>query len=1613
MSYTGKSALVLASLIVAVATGKPAFCAAGGGESLKHKISYGPNETVRLPVRRGGERWDGLDELFLNRRGREPDLSALPLPIRRCVIFRDAVTGTEKWYLGRVVADVQGPPYQAFNADGSKVLIRLKHGGCVLFEFAGMRALPGPRLNSAVWDATSPSVIYGLRPVKGGDAGLVRHDLGTGEEKVLCQAGTGCVLRTPSDDGKRLLWNDGRGFIRTVGTDGAAPSKIDAGGLIEELGFTRGKNNAVFVRVAGERSGRILLLDKGTARALVAPAVGLAFGPDGAAVSEGSRRWPADGKGKPQALLDILGNSEHRWAWDSRDNASAMLYAHSVPRSDQLPWYSPYDVDPYGDSLIRVKVADGSAEVIAGANDNHPAEGEWEDSLFLSVSPDGTRVFYLSTMLGSVGAYVATASRPTPPADVKAAGKGVTGVKVTRTGRREATLTWASAQGIRHYNVYASSTPDFECSQRTLVGSAPAGVAGFQDVGLLPDTTVYYRICTVDAAGAVSKPSSPLAVRTQPLWSDLPVLDVVQVEKAPKIDGRLNDACWKTAGKTAPFTDRYGFPAKNETIAYVCQKGDILYIGLRCPGNEKGLGRPTKAKAHDERLWVDESVELFIDPDADETPGLYQLSVSIAGLDFDAYCPEAGDIETRWEPRQLDPRYANAVHKTATEWTVEYALPLTIFNKTKIRDEMRVNFTRVDMSGRQGLSWSPLRGEKNHLPHRFGTVRGVKGLLVTSASPAEFVKTPKVNKEGRKVSVDFSADRRTDVAVWVEDEEGNKVRHLAAGLLGATAPAPLQKNALAQSLSWDMNDDFGNAVPAGKYRVHVGLGLKAQFDRMIGWDRTPDHIVGMGIGPGGHVFIGCASRQKPTFNFKVLRYNQHGKYLKTVYPPAANVPPERLRGMNIIEPAPGQTMRFGLNRLGSYIEGMDMAPGQNVLVTRSGQIIIMASKYPGYTLRFWKINGDGSLPPDFKGPAVKEYYWRDWQATYGLRFHIALDPIDEDVIYIAGLRETADQGGNVRIYNSVMKVRWGSEDLPETFLGEYEKAGKDNAHFNDPQGITFDADGNLWVADRGNNRVMIFSRSGRFIRSFEVASPYQVWVSKKTGESYVLSTAVAGKGRATKTTASLIKYSASNPPVPVARLDNLVEDLQWSMCVLIESGPRPALLLTKGSKGSNIANGATRICRIVDNGDALNMEGVLTGAHPVRGYHNIAAGWKTDVVGGHHWYDGITGTPLKKGPVTGNEIVAGRDGKWYVRGGYAPESVSVYDETGKLIESFKLTPHSLGRKGRGFGVSPQGDIYVLRYYNWASGFITRDGENVASHVTCDVYSKVDGKYKLTRQRVVSELGPGAHWPTVDIKGNIYVCDNIGRRIGQLYEDDLVDKLGGIVPDYAIDWDKIRRGEIDYAGAQKFALNTLILKVGTIFKFKPEGGALIYRSGMGDKGQWARKPEGEGRSGKNLDFGFPAVPAPDTPPTHWSSRWCSGFPGVAVFPRWQKGVEWEWLGVSPSTGRYVQTHPGCVCESSGIAVDDFSRVYAPAAHRQTIQVLDAASNPILKIGSYANADSYGPGSPFPEPAIPLRYPTSVVLTERAMYVADALEHRILRVKLGYRRMAATSLEIAGN
>ena len=82
-----------------------------------------------------------------------------------------------------------------------------------------------------------------------------------------------------------------------------------------------------------------------------------------------------------------------------------------------------------------------------------------------------------------------------------------------------------------------------------------------------------------------------------------------------------------------------------------------------------------------------------------------------------------------------------------------------------------------------------------------------------------------------------------------------------------------------------------------------------------------------------------------------------------------------------------------------------------------------------------------------------------------------------------------DPEGNTYISDGYINSRVAKVDKDGNWLKSWGERGKEPGQFNTPHSIATDANDNVYVADRGNHRIQVFDRDGKFLRQFTIDVP--------------------------------------------------------------------------------------------------------------------------------------------------------------------------------------------------------------------------------------------------------------------------------------------------------------------------------------------------------------------------------------------------------------------------------------------------------------------------------------------------------------------------------------------
>lgn len=203
----------------------------------------------------------------------------------------------------------------------------------------------------------------------------------------------------------------------------------------------------------------------------------------------------------------------------------------------------------------------------------------------------------------------------------------------------------------------------------------------------------------------------------------LPQARVAPVERAPQIDGKLDEEGWRAASPIVlGKLETHGRTSPRSEVRLL-HKDKILYVGAKL--SEPNIDRLKRTqREHDGPLDRDDSVELFLWPDPSR--GYYQLIISASGAVYDR--------QGHGDPKAFDCGARAAVEVGRHGWTLEVAVPmgpLGVGDRVSPLGGWRANIYRNRQAGPEGnrQAWSATFSNDYDRPDSFGQ------LLFTPTSP--------------------------------------------------------------------------------------------------------------------------------------------------------------------------------------------------------------------------------------------------------------------------------------------------------------------------------------------------------------------------------------------------------------------------------------------------------------------------------------------------------------------------------------------------------------------------------------------------------------------------------------------------------------------------------------------------------------------------------------------------------------------------------------------------------------------------------------------------------------------------------------------------------------
>jgi hypothetical protein len=155
----------------------------------------------------------------------------------------------------------------------------------------------------------------------------------------------------------------------------------------------------------------------------------------------------------------------------------------------------------------------------------------------------------------------------------------------------------------------------------------------------------------------------------------------------------------------------------------------------------------------------------------------------------------------------------------------------------------------------------------------------------------------------------------------------------------------------------------------------------------------------------------------------------------------------------------------------SYAHSVKIDPHDNIWVADKGSDVVV------------KFNPEGRVTMVFgrKQEASDE-------GTGPLKHvHPPLPP--EDGLFRQVTDVAWDAGGNTYISDGYINSRIAKVDKDGNWLKSWGEPGSKPGQFDTPHSIAVDAQGNVYVADRGNHRIQVFDGDGKFLRQIVIDVP--------------------------------------------------------------------------------------------------------------------------------------------------------------------------------------------------------------------------------------------------------------------------------------------------------------------------------------------------------------------------------------------------------------------------------------------------------------------------------------------------------------------------------------------
>ena len=223
-----------------------------------------------------------------------------------------------------------------------------------------------------------------------------------------------------------------------------------------------------------------------------------------------------------------------------------------------------------------------------------------------------------------------------------------------------------------------------------------------------------------------------------------PVVRPPRTRTPPDIDGRLDDAAWRTAAVITEFTQQSpldGAPATEDTEVYITYDSDHIYFGFHLHYTDPGIMRANRVDR--DTAWQDDLVTVYIDTFLDQQRA-YDFDLNAFNVQGDGIVNTARGGPIPPADRSWDALFHSATDIVADGYVAEMAIPFKSlrYPQRGPGEPHRWGFQIVrEIKGKneENAVWAPMSRDVDGFHRQMGLLEGMTDL--STSRNLEFLPT--------------------------------------------------------------------------------------------------------------------------------------------------------------------------------------------------------------------------------------------------------------------------------------------------------------------------------------------------------------------------------------------------------------------------------------------------------------------------------------------------------------------------------------------------------------------------------------------------------------------------------------------------------------------------------------------------------------------------------------------------------------------------------------------------------------------------------------------------------------------------------------------------------